>query len=96
MNQSQTDKKLSTDEIERLLTQGQQCFKGERANIKVFISMNRVGQYKAIIDSKYFNCVFQKYNEFNGLNYWLEPVGSNRGNTFFEDLAIEIRRLIYY
>ena len=89
-------KKLSHDEIEKLLTQGQQCFSGERANIKVIVSINKEGQYKALIDSKYFNCVFQKYNEFNCINLWEEIPGSARANTFFEDLANKVSQLIYF
>jgi phosphoserine phosphatase len=85
--------KLTIEEIEKRLKQGQVNFIGSSIKLKVLITRNKALQYKAVISSGAFNTVFQNYNEFNGLNYWLE--NRIRGNDFFYDLACWLHEKLY-
>jgi hypothetical protein len=79
--------KMSREEIEKLLIQGQ-CGFGE---FRVSITRNSALQYKAVIIGKRYNVVFQQYNDFNGLNWHLQQyqsTGARHGSlSFWEDLA---------
>jgi hypothetical protein len=87
--------RLTIEEIERRLKQGQVRWTSPSFSCRVLVTRNKALQYKAVITSEAYHHVFQGYNDINGLDTWLEDPRCHRSNGFFYDLATWLSERLY-